>query len=83
MEPRISLITLSVIDLARSRAFYERLGWQPSMRHAKGVVFFQAGPMVLSLFPREPLSPSVGQDSQNLTFAAKFPSIASKSSVRE
>ncbi len=55
MEQRISLITLGVTDLAHSRAFYERLGWQPSMRHAEGVVFFQAGPMVLSLFPREEL----------------------------
>jgi hypothetical protein len=27
MEPRISLVTLGVTDLARARAFYERLGW--------------------------------------------------------
>ena len=31
MEQRISLITLGVTDLARSRYFYEHgLGWQPS-----------------------------------------------------
>jgi catechol 2,3-dioxygenase-like lactoylglutathione lyase family enzyme len=27
MEPRISLVTLGVADLARARAFYEALGW--------------------------------------------------------
>jgi predicted lactoylglutathione lyase len=27
MEPRVSLITLGVNDLARERAFYERLGF--------------------------------------------------------
>jgi catechol 2,3-dioxygenase-like lactoylglutathione lyase family enzyme len=27
MEPRISLVTLGVADLARGRAFYEALGW--------------------------------------------------------
>jgi uncharacterized protein len=43
MEQRISLITLGVADLDRSRAFYERLGWQRSARAAEGIVFFQAG----------------------------------------
>jgi uncharacterized protein len=28
MEPRISLVTLGVADLARSTAFYEALGWK-------------------------------------------------------
>ena len=28
MEQRVSLITLGTTDLARARAFYERLGWQ-------------------------------------------------------
>ena len=28
MEQRVSLITLGVADLARSRAFYEALGWK-------------------------------------------------------
>jgi predicted lactoylglutathione lyase len=30
MEPRVSLITLGVDDLARSRAFYEALGLRVS-----------------------------------------------------
>jgi uncharacterized protein len=56
LEQRISLITLGVADLERSRAFYERLGWRRSMPNAEGVVFFQAGGMVLSLFPRDELA---------------------------
>ena len=42
MEQRISLITLGVADLERSREFYERLGWRRSMANAEGVVFFQS-----------------------------------------
>jgi uncharacterized protein len=30
MEQRVSLITLGVADLRRSREFYERLGWRRS-----------------------------------------------------
>jgi hypothetical protein len=56
MEQRISLITLGVTDLDRSRNFYESLGWQRSMPQTEGVVFFQAGAMVLSLFPRDKLA---------------------------
>lgn len=56
MEQRVSLITLGVADLARSREFYERLGWRRSMAQAEGVVFFQAGGMALALFPRTELA---------------------------
>lgn len=56
MEPRVSLITLGVADLARSRAFYEALGFKASSVGSGEVVFFQAGPMALCLFPRESLA---------------------------
>ncbi|MGC2163930.1 MAG: VOC family protein [Silvibacterium sp.] len=56
MEQRVSLITLGVADLERSRRFYEGLGWRRSMKHAEGVVFFQTGGMALALFPREELA---------------------------
>ena len=45
MDQRISLITLGVSDLERSREFYERLGWQRSMKKTEGIVFFQTGGM--------------------------------------
>ena len=56
MEQRVSIITLGVADLDRSREFYERLGWRRSMAKAEGVVFFQAGGMGLALFPRHELA---------------------------
>ena len=56
MEQRVSLITLGVADLDRSRAFYEALGWRRSVRDAKGVIFFQIGGMALALYPRDDLA---------------------------
>ncbi len=56
MEQRLTLITLGVADLARSTAFYEGLGWTRSARGAEGVAFFQAGGLVLSLYPRADLA---------------------------
>ncbi|MGA8525743.1 MAG: VOC family protein [Candidatus Sulfotelmatobacter sp.] len=52
MEQRVSLITLGVSNLTRSREFYERLGWRRSMARAEGIVFFQTGGMALGLYPR-------------------------------
>lgn len=56
MEPRVSLITLGVADLQRARAFYEKLGFTASSVGGGAVVFFQAGGLALSLFPRESLA---------------------------
>lgn len=49
MEQRVSLITLGVADLQRSRRFYEALGWQTGTKPEDDVVFFQAGEMVVAL----------------------------------
>ena len=41
MEQRLSLITLGVRDLARSRAFYaDGMGWTPSELSNENIVFF-------------------------------------------
>jgi len=56
MEQRVSLITLGVADLERSRAFYERMGWRRSMAQTEGIVFFRAGGMALALYPRHELA---------------------------
>ena len=60
MEQRLTLVTLGVTDLARSRAFYESLGWQRSAKKAEGVAFFQMGGVVLSLFGRADLAKDAG-----------------------
>ena len=56
MQPRISLVTLGVDDIARARAFYERLGWKASSTSNESVCFFQIGGMGLSLYGREALA---------------------------
>jgi predicted lactoylglutathione lyase len=55
MEPRVSLITIGVADLERSRTFYEALGWRSTSKPEDGVVFFQSGSMVFALWGREEL----------------------------
>src|SRR5450830_1871807 len=50
MEQRISLVTLGVADVARSRAFYEALGWNVGVDAGAEIAFFQVGPMVFSLW---------------------------------
>ncbi|HET7044734.1 MAG TPA: VOC family protein [Gaiellaceae bacterium] len=52
MDQRLSLVTLGVRDLARSRAFYEALGWRSGAGPDDDVVFFQAGGMVVALWDR-------------------------------
>lgn len=62
MEQRVSLITLGVRDLARSRAFYEALGWRTNAGPDDDVAFFQAGGMVVALWDRERLAQDSGVD---------------------
>jgi catechol 2,3-dioxygenase-like lactoylglutathione lyase family enzyme len=71
MEQRLSLVTLGVADLDRSRRFYEALGWRRSNKEAE-VVFFQAGGMVLALWSREELA----ADAHVPAAGSGFPGIA-------
>lgn len=56
MEQRLSLVTLGVADLVRSRRFYEALGWRTDAEPDSDVVFFQSGGMVLALWGRDQLA---------------------------
>jgi uncharacterized protein len=56
MEQRVSLVTIGVSDLARSRRFYEALGWRTNAAPDDDVVFFQAGGMVVALWSRASLA---------------------------
>lgn len=60
MEQRISLVTLGVRDLVRSRSFYERIGWLAATGSTDDVVFFQAGGIVLGLWLRDELGADSG-----------------------
>lgn len=51
MERRVSVITLGVADVERSRSFYAALGWVGASPDGE-VVFIEAGGLVLALWDR-------------------------------
>lgn len=56
MEPRLSIVTLGVGDVAKARRFYEALGFTASSASQQSVAFMSAGGVVLALFGREALA---------------------------
>jgi hypothetical protein len=57
MEQHLHIITLGVKDLQRSHEFYsQKLGWKPSGASTDEIAFFQAGGVVLAIYPREKLA---------------------------
>ena len=77
MEQRVSLITLGVRDLTRSRRFYERLGWHG--QEVEETVFFQAGGQAVVLWAREKLAADAGIDDDG---TSSFSGIALAHNVR-
>ncbi len=56
MNQHLHIITLGVRDFEASKKFYaETLGWKIS-RPQEGIAFFQAGGVVLAIYPREMLA---------------------------
>lgn len=64
----ISLVTLGVTNVAESRAFYERLGFQAAGLDNDGVAFFDMNGVVLGLFGRSDLAEDAGVDDDGLGF---------------
>lgn len=62
---RVTLITLGVADLDRSRAFYGALGWVPTQDEGE-VVFYQINGMVLGFFGRGVLAKDQGRPDAQL-----------------
>ncbi len=61
MEQRLSIVTLAVADLARSRAFYEALGWKVATEeHADSVVVFDLNGFGFALYPAADLASELG-----------------------
>ncbi|SRR6266545_4317235 len=57
MNQHLHLITLGVKDFEKSYKFYSQtLGWKPSSPSQDDVAFFQAGGVVLAIYPREKLA---------------------------
>ncbi len=77
----VSIIALGVADLARARRFYEALGFAAGPGSSENIVFFQVGPLVLSLFPRTLLAedaevPDDGHGFDGVTLAHNYSSEA-------
>ncbi|QPM91313.1 VOC family protein [Pseudooceanicola algae] len=62
---RVTLVTLGVEDLDRSRTFYTDLGWTPVEEQA-GVVFYQMDGMALGLFGLDNLAEDQGRPGADL-----------------
>ena len=62
---RVTLITLGVADLVRSKAFYGALGWVPTADEGE-VVFYQINGLVLGLFGLGPLAKDQGRPDATL-----------------
>lgn len=68
MQPRISMITLGVRDLARATAFYAALGL-PRMASPPDVAFFTLNGSWLALYGRDALAADAGIRSAGTGFA--------------
>ena len=70
MNQHLHLITLGVRDFERSRKFYtEILGWKPSSNSNDDIAFFQAGGVVLGLYPRDKLAEDALTSAESSGFA--------------
>lgn len=73
---RVTLITLGVSDLERSKEFYAKLGWRIA-EEQPSVIFYQLNGLALGLFPFDALAEDQGRPGQELgvggnTFAINF-----------
>ena len=77
MEQRLSLVTLGVADVARAKAFYERLGWRG--QEVAETVFLQAGGIAVVLWGRDKLARDCGLEDDS---PPRFGGIALAHNVR-
>ncbi len=57
MNQHLHIITLGVRDFKKSVEFYSKtLGWKPSSNTNDDIAFFQAGGVLLAIYPREKLA---------------------------
>ena len=57
---RLSIVTLGVEDLGRSRRFYEALGWRVTSGSSDEIVWFATADSMLGLYPRHELAADAG-----------------------
>ena len=61
---RISIVTLGVDDVGRSKAFYEALGWEIAGSVGDEICWFRTSDSYLGLFDRESLARDAGLRSE-------------------
>lgn len=61
---RISIVTLGVDNVARSKAFYEALGWEVAGAAGDEICWFRTADSYLGLFDRESLARDAGLRSE-------------------
>jgi uncharacterized protein len=75
MKPHITIITLGVADLKRSKDFYERVfGWNPTEQSNDNISFYELNGIMLALFPDHALAedacvPAEGSGFRKFTIA--------------
>jgi len=70
MNQRLHIITLGVRDFKTSFEFYSKtLDWKPSKNSNDDIAFFQAGGVVLAIYPREKLAKDAMTDPEGSGFA--------------
>ncbi|MGS1017414.1 VOC family protein [Allosphingosinicella humi] len=61
MQQQISVITLGIADLARSRRFYvEGFGWKPAFENEE-IIFYQMNGLMLGTFDKKALEADMGR----------------------
>jgi uncharacterized protein len=56
LKPRINIVTLGVSDVARAKAFYERLGLKQHSMSNENIGFFDVNGVVLSVYGHDALA---------------------------
>ncbi len=63
MDQRLSIITLGVRDIQKSRAFYDSLGWKVATEfQAENIAFYNLNGFVFALYPLEKFSEETGDN---------------------
>ncbi|WP_299760688.1 VOC family protein [uncultured Pontibacter sp.] len=69
MEQRLTMITLGVKNLQRSKEFYHQVfGWRSVETDSESIVFFQLQGILLALFPQESLADDAGVSAEGSGF---------------
>lgn len=70
MRQKLTIVTLGVSNLNRSRVFYQDgLGWKPSSASEESIIFFDLGGVGLALFPFDELAKDATVSPERTGFA--------------